>query len=229
MKVATGSKVIANAPVSTDQSGFEEGNTYQYTFMLPFDYEGLFQAIGDRAEVERRLDRFFTKLVCWGEPCFNMANEPDFVTPYAYTFLGKPAKTAEVVRRIEDETFHTGPDGLPGNDDLGATSNVYVWNTLGMYPAIPGVGGVVLGAPRFPRATLRLGGRSLVVERTGAGRYVQSARLNGAPWSSSWLPLTALTRSSDRLVFEMGAAPSGWATAPRDRPPSLTRAEPPAS
>ncbi len=27
-----------NAPVSTDQNGFEEGNTYQYTFMIPFDY-----------------------------------------------------------------------------------------------------------------------------------------------------------------------------------------------
>ena len=58
---------------------------------------GCSQAIGDDAVVEKRLDHFFEKLVCWGEPCFNMANEPDFVTPYAYTFLGKPWKTAAVM------------------------------------------------------------------------------------------------------------------------------------
>ena len=87
--------------------------------LLPFDYRGLFDAIGSDAVVEQRLDRFFKKLVCWGEPCFNMANEPDFVTPYAYTFLGKPAKTAAIVTRIENEIFNTTPGGIPGNDDLG--------------------------------------------------------------------------------------------------------------
>ena len=120
-----------NTPVPTDQFGFQEGNTYQYTFMLPFDYQGLFNAIGDNAAVEQRLDKFFKKLVCWGEPCFNMANEPDFVTPYAYTYLGKPWKTAEVVTRVENEVFNTSSGGIPGNDDLGATSGVYLWNALG--------------------------------------------------------------------------------------------------
>jgi predicted alpha-1,2-mannosidase len=84
----------SNSSVSTDQVGFEEGNTYQYTFMVPFDYPGLFKRIGSNAEVQKRLDKFFKKLICWGEPCFNMANEPDFVTPYAYTFAGMPWRNA---------------------------------------------------------------------------------------------------------------------------------------
>ncbi len=137
----------ANAPVSTDQNGFEEGNTYQYSFMIPFDYPAVFQAMGGEAQVEPRLDKFFTKLRCWGEPCFNMENEPDFVTPYAYVFAGMPWKSQDVITRIAKATFKTKPDGLPGNDDLGATSGVYVWNALGFYPAVPGVGGVVLGTP----------------------------------------------------------------------------------
>ncbi len=213
------------APESTDQSGFEEGNTYQYTFMIPFDYEGLFDAIGDQRMVEQRLDRFFTHLACWGEPCFNMANEPDFVTPYAYTFLGKPWKTAAVLTRIEDETFGGGPDGLPGNDDLGATSGVYVWNMMGLYPAIPGVGGVVLGSPRFTRTTLHLGGGQILgIERTGEGIYVQSVALNGEPWRSSWLALDKLLPGMNTLAFTMSTeANQQWATQPAELPPSLSK------
>ncbi|MGA7241714.1 MAG: GH92 family glycosyl hydrolase, partial [Terracidiphilus sp.] len=155
-----------------DQMGFEEGNTYQYSFMIPFDYPALFAAMGGEEVVETRLDHFFTGLRCWGKPCFNIENEPDFVTPYAYVFLGKPWKTQEVVTRIGKETFKAAPDGIPGNDDLGATSGVYVWNALGFYPAVPGVGGVVLGTPTFDRATLQLaGGRTVVITRDGLGIY----------------------------------------------------------
>lgn len=212
-----------SASVSTDQHGFEEGNTYQYTFMLPFDYQGLFDAIGDDAVVETRLDKFFTKLVCWGEPCFNMANEPDFVTPFAYTFLGKPSKTAEVITRIEAETFNTTPGGIPGNDDLGATSGVYLWNALGMYPAIPGMGGVVLGTPRYDRAVVKLGGGgALTVVRHGTGKYVQSVTVNGAPHSSSWVKAEDFLGRDARIEFTMGETPSAWGTAVGDRPPSVS-------
>ena len=212
------------ASVTTDQNGFEEGNTYQYTFMLPFDYAGLFKAIGDDAVVEKRLDHFFEKLVCWGEPCFNMANEPDFVTPYAYTFLGKPWKTAAVMARIEKETFNTTPGGIPGNDDLGATSGVYLWNALGMYPAIPGLGGVVLGTPRYEKASVQMGnGRTLTITRHGAGNYVQSVMLNGKPYASSWVKVGALLDGDARLDFTMSETPgSTWGTAVGDRPPSMS-------
>jgi predicted alpha-1,2-mannosidase len=212
----------SNAPVPTDQYGYEEGNAYQYTFMVPFDYQGLFELMGSSALVEQRLDKFFAKLVCWGEPCFNMANEPDFVTPYAYTFLGKPWKTAEVITRIENETFNTTHAGLPGNDDLGATSGVYVWNMLGLYPVIPGVGGLVIGTPRFASSTMHLGtGQTLHIERSGEGIYVQGVRLNNKDWTSSWLPLNALKPGVNSLRFSMSTKPeSHWATEKVDLPPS---------
>ena len=193
-----------NAPLATDQRGFEEGNTYQYSFMLPFDYAGLFKAMGSDQVVEGRLDKFFKKLVCWGEPCFNMANEPDFVTPYAYTFLGKPWKTAQVVTRVEKETFNTSPGGIPGNDDLGATSGVYLWNALGMYPAIPGLGGVVLGTPMFDKAVVRLGsGGTLTIMRRGSGTLVQSVMLDGKTYASSWLPVQEFLKGA-RVEFCYG-------------------------
>ncbi len=212
-----------NAPVDSDQAGFEEGNTYQYSFMVPFDYPALFAAMGGEEVAESRLDHFFTGLRCWGKPCFNIENEPDFVTPYAYVFLGKPWKTQEVVTRIGKETFKAGPDGIPGNDDLGATSGVYVWNALGFYPAVPGVGGLVIGTPMFDKATLNFaGGRTLMVSREGRGIYVQQIMLNGVSYSSSWLPISKIRTGMNQLQFKMGADPNMQrGTAPEDRPPSF--------
>jgi predicted alpha-1,2-mannosidase len=53
-----------NAPVSTDQDGYEEGNAWQYSFMIPFDYPRLVAAMGGSAAVVPRFDRFFSKLIC---------------------------------------------------------------------------------------------------------------------------------------------------------------------
>jgi putative alpha-1,2-mannosidase len=191
--------------------------------MIPFDYPALFAAMGGQEKVIPRLDRFFLKLRCWGEPCYNIENEPDFVVPYAYVFAGQPWKTQEVVARLAATTFKAAPDGIPGNDDLGATSGVYVWDALGFYPAIPGVGGVVLGAPMFDKATLQLGaGKTLVVSRHGSGIYVQSVKLNGKDFAGSWITLDKLETGDSTLEFTMGPEPNrerGRAIA--DRPPAF--------
>jgi len=217
-----------NAPVSTDQDGFEEGNTYQYTFMIPFDYPRLIHRIGGDDSTIPRLDRFFSKLICWGEPCFNMANEPDFVTPYAYVFAGQPWKTQQVVTRIEQQTFSTKPDGIPGNDDLGATSGVYIWNALGLYPGVPGVGGLLIGTPMFSSAAIHLGdGRTLSIRSSGAGPYVQDVMLDGKENKTSWLPLSAIGPGSSKLEFTLSPEPNKQRGLPdSERPPAWENANP---
>jgi predicted alpha-1,2-mannosidase len=214
-----------DAPVSTDQDGFEEGNTYQYTFMIPFDYPNLIQRIGSDDATTPRLDKFFRKLICWGEPCFNMANEPDFVTPYAYIFAGQPWKTQRVVTRIEQQTFSTKPNGIPGNDDLGATSGVYLWNALGLYPGIPGVGGLLLGTPMFSTAAIHLGdGRKLSIRSTGSGPYVRQVMFDGEENNDSWLPLSALHPGSSKLEFTLSHEPNTQRGLPSsERPPAWAK------
>ena len=208
---------------ATDQRGFEEGNTAQYTFMIPFDYPALFAAIGGDNVVIPRLDKFFVKLRCWADPCYNIENEPDFVVPYVYVFAGQPWKTQEVVTRIGEETFKAAPDGIPGNDDLGATSGVYLWDALGLYPAEPGVAGLVLGTPLFEKATLKFAGnRTLVIVRKGEGIYVHDVTLNGTEYPSNWLPLNKLHTGENRLVFSNQPQPDTQrGTAAADRPPSF--------
>lgn len=210
-------------PEASDQQGFEEGNTWQYSFMIPFDYPALFAAMGGEDAVIPRFDRFFIKLRCWAEPCYNIENEPDFVVPYAYVFAGQPWKAQKVVTRIGEETFKAAPDGIPGNDDLGATSGVYVWDAIGMYPAVPGVAGMVLGTPLFDKATLKLAGnRTLVIERKGEGIYVHDVTLNGATYTSTWLPLSKLHAGENRIVFSTQPQPDTQrGTAVADRPPAF--------
>lgn len=216
-----------------NQAGFQEGSTWQYTWMIPYNYRGLFQAIGGNAEVIRRLDKFFTELVGWGKPYFNIANEPSFVAPYAYTFAGAPSRTQETVRRIMSETFKPMPDGLPGNDDLGATSAWYIWSAIGLYPAIPGVGGFVISSPSFPSIVLRLGdGRQIriVADRASASNpYVQKLTLNGKSYSRAWLPIEIIKLGTTTLKFTLSDTPnSTWASNAADAPPSFTDGQAPA-
>ncbi len=209
-----------------DQLGFEEGSTWQYTWMIPFDYAGLFRAMGGNDKVLPKLDKFFRQLSGWGLPTFTVTNEPDFCAPYAYVWARSPWKTQEVIDRVRRETFSARPDGLPGNDDLGATSGVYMWSALGMYPVVPGVGGVVLGTPMFPRAVVHLGdGRTLEITARGSGIYVQAVALNGKSLSGAWLPLEDLGPGVNRLEFSLGPRPNkAWGASPADLPPSY---EPP--
>jgi predicted alpha-1,2-mannosidase len=205
-----------------NQFGFEEGSSLQYSLMIPFDYAGVMAAMGGDEQELPRLEKFFSTTTGWGVPGFTVGNEPDFCTPYVYLWTSQPWKVAEVVEKTRREAFHTGPAGVPGNDDLGATSGVYVWSALGLYPVIPGVGAVALGSPLFKHVVLEIGGgKRLEIDRSGEGIYVQSARLNGDALNSAWLPLDRLNAQINRLQFVMGTTPNrSWATGDADRPPS---------
>lgn len=213
-----------SGPGRAEKAGFQEGNTWHYTFMIPFDYPRLVQSMGGNDAVTPRLDRFFAKIDCRGEPCYTVGNEPDFVAPFAYLYVGKPWKAQEVLTRIEQEAFDATPSGLPGNDDLGATSGVYVWNALGMYPGVPGLGGVFLGTPMFRSVTLHIadGAKTLVIRAEGDGPYVDNLLLNGKIYANGWLPLSALGSKITELTFHLSPQPNLTRGEPlAQRPPSF--------
>jgi len=209
----------------TGSSGFVEGNATQYTLTAaPYDVPDLITALGGDAAFVARLDPFFGEVNAGlDQPYMYVGNEPNFATPWEYDFAGAPARTQAVVRSILQQAFSTQPSGLPGNDDLGATSSWQVWAMLGMYPMLPGVGGVVLGSPTFPKVTLTLaGGAKLVILGDGAAPdapYVQSLTVNGAPSTSTWIDWPTLAAGAT-LELALGSAPSAWGTGPNDRPPS---------
>ncbi|WOF24303.1 glycoside hydrolase family 92 protein [Microbacterium betulae] len=152
-------------------------------------------------------------------------NEPDMDAPWAYTYAGRPDRTAEVVHAVLHQMFGTGPGGLPGNDDSGGLSSWVVWASLGMFP-VAGQDLVLLNAPAWPEARVATGGdREIVVQTSGfrrvgrdtAPQYVRSMRWNGAQRDAAWLSGAQL-REGGVLEVELADEPGDWA---RDqRPPS---------
>ncbi len=194
------------------EAGFVEGNAAQYTWMIPYDLKSAIQSVGGPEAATARLDHYFSQYYRYDEkngPYFAIGNEPSFGHPWIYNWTGHPWRTQEVVRKTLRDLFSPKPDGLPGNDDLGATSSWVVFAQLGMYPEIPGVGGVTLNSPTFPEVTLLLGNHSLRITAPGAPSklYVQNIRLDGAPVRNWWIDWERLSKASN-LRFTLSAAPS---------------------
>ncbi len=209
-----------------DITGWAEGSTAQYTWIVPFDFPGLITRMGGPAVVVKRLGTFFTRLNAGPHSIYYFnGNEPGESTPWIYDFLDRPWKTQQVVRRIELTLWTDLPSGLPGNDDGGAMSSWYVFSAMGLYPEVPAVGGFVPGSPIFRRMTIHFGhGRTLLIRglHAGPGRpYVQSMTFDGKAMEHLWLPLTALKmRRRASLRFVLSSHPNRrWGSSPADAPP----------
>ena len=90
--------------------------------MIPYDLHGIITAIGGPDAANARLDDYFSHYGGGQEPYFNINNEPSFADPWIYNWTGHPWRAQEVIRKTLSDLFTVEPDGLPGNDDLGATS-----------------------------------------------------------------------------------------------------------
>ncbi len=202
--------------------GFEEGNALQYTWGgVPHDLRGLLGALGTADTVRARLDTFFEQLNAGGNPNAWLGNQPSLSTPWAYYWLGSPARGQDVVARARDELWSTGPEGLPGNDDLGALSAWYVWASMGLYPVTPGTADVAVGVPAFTRITVRPSTGGLTrIRRSGSGPHVAGVVVDGRGRRQTWVSLGPRRRPRTITVSTTAAAQPPWGTAAGTAPPS---------
>ncbi len=107
---------------------FYEALSAEYSLSVPHDVPGLIELCGGDSAFRRRLDIFFD------QGHYNVANEPSFLTPYLYHYIGRPDLSASRVSQIVRTNFSDTPAGLPGNDDSGAMSSWLIWAMLGRYP-----------------------------------------------------------------------------------------------
>ena len=229
-------------------SSFYEGGRWNYSFRLLHDMPGRIELAGGEARYLALLDTFFgygadpVKQLGERPSAAELAegyalnrfeglnNEPDMEAPWAYHYLGRPDRTAEIVHGVVENMFGVGRGGLPGNDDSGGLSSWYVWASLGLFP-VAGQSLYLVNAPSFRSARLDLGGTPLTLSTTGfvepaAGgpvQYVQSASWNDEPLERSWLRARELHRGGE-LRIDLGPTPSAWGRT--SRPPSLERSRP---
>ncbi|WP_252395651.1 lectin [Streptantibioticus parmotrematis] len=208
---------------ATSGTNFVEGDSWQYTPMVPFNLHGLSTAMGGDAKLAAFLDTDLSSLT-GANGYTDLGNEPSLNIPWEYDYVGHPYETQKVVRQVQDQIWTDAPGGLAGNDDLGEMSSWYVWSALGMYPETPGTADLALGSPMFTQARITLpSGNTLTVNGTGAADnapYVQSATWNGAAWNNAYAPTAAIT-SGGTLTYTLGtSANTSWASAASAAPPS---------
>lgn len=207
-----------------ERNAYAEGNAAQYTWLVPQAYSRLVQVLGGPKAAAARLDDLFEDVNAGlSEPHFYMGNEPQFTVPWAYVWAGRPSGTQETVRRIIAGAFHDGPGGLPGNDDLGATSSWLVWASLGMFPVVPGQDVLALTTPAFAKVTIDVPGRaplSITAAGTANRPFIANASLRGRPQAKAWLRFRDLA-DGGLLAFRTAAEPTDWGAAADDAPPSL--------
>ncbi len=96
------------------QSGFQEGNAAQYTWMVPQDLRDLAAAMGGVRPATAKLDAFFTELDAGQDkPYAWLGNEPSLGAPWVYLTLGEPWRAQEIVRRALTTLYANTPAGCP--------------------------------------------------------------------------------------------------------------------
>ena len=130
-------------------NNFTEGNSWQYSFFVPQDIDGMIEAYGGKDKFEAKLDEMFnSESKTTGREQVDVTgligqyahgNEPSHHMAYLYNYVGKPEKTKEKVHYILNNFYKNTPDGLIGNEDCGQMSAWYVLSAMGTYSVTPGM------------------------------------------------------------------------------------------
>ncbi len=160
--------------------GFHEGNSWNYTFYVPHDINGLAKLMGGKKKFIDKLQSVFDN------GYYDPANEPDIAYPFLFSnFKGEEWRTQKLIKELLSKHYTTKPDGIPGNEDTGTMSSWAIFSMMGLYPDIPGTPEYILTTPTFDKVTIKLdpkyhGADSLVIETVNPevdSDYIQSISL----------------------------------------------------
>lgn len=200
-----------------------EGNAWQYTWLVPQDFDGLVTLYGSKEKLAERLDSLFAaKNEVEGAEAspdisgligqYAHGNEPSHHIIYFYTMAGQPWKTADKVDEVLKTLYFHAPNGLSGNEDVGQMSAWYVLSSLGMYQVEPAGARFWFGKPTFSQAEVRVPGGILRVRAEGLSdeaRYIQSVTLNGKNHPYPYIGFNDIAKGGE-LVFKMGTEKTLW-------------------
>ena len=218
---------------------YTEANSWQYSFYVPHDIQGLANYLGGKDSLDAKLDDLFTSpSKIFGRHQIDITgligqyahgNEPSHHMAYLYNFVNRPWKTQERVSEILNNLYTTFPDGLSGNEDCGQMSSWYVLSAMGFYSVTPGMDYYVIGSPRLEQVILSFeNNRTFKITAKGASKenpYIQSALLNGKDFNRSYI-LHNEIMNGGQLDFIMGSTPNKyWASQNNQIPKSSINKE----
>ena len=187
---------------------------------VPHDQATLIDLYGGASAFVKRLDYLHDSGITY------IGNEPAFLTVFQYHYAGRPALSAKRSHFYIPAFFGTTPDGLPGNDDSGAMGSFVAFSMMGLFPN-PGQDVYLITPPYFESVNIThpLTGKTATIRNvnydpTFQGIYIQSATLDGKPYTKNWIDHSFFTEGKE-LVLTLGRNESSWGTAVHDLPPSL--------
>jgi predicted alpha-1,2-mannosidase len=233
---------VGKSSQPTSETGFAEGDAWQYSGMVPFNLAGLIAAKGGNGAMTGYLGQVLSGFSGGvTSSTADMANEPSMELPWEYDYAARPFQTQATVRKIQDALWRATPHGLAGNDDMGTMSAWFVWSALGAYPMTPGTSVLALGSPLFTQADVTLGpGATLTIAGDGATAtdgttagtpYVHAAAWTPAggtagAWDHAYAPGQSIT-AGGTLTFDLAASQDmTWGAG--SPPPSYPAPHPPA-
>jgi putative alpha-1,2-mannosidase len=200
--------------VNPGMNGYKEGNKWIYTYFVPHNAKDLVNLLGGKEAFADRLDSALTHKVILYD------NETVLHLPYLFNAANRPDLTQKWIRDILTRRFSATPGGLPGNDDLGAMSSAYIFNTMGFFPLSPGKPLYAIGAPLFKSIILHLANHKdltvTAMNQSVQHKYVKNLIVNNQPYARLSIPHELLVKGGN-LNFTMSAnAKQAW---PKNRDP----------
>jgi len=118
---------------------YTEGDAWHYRFYAPYDVPGLIELFGGKDYFQEQLEEFMWRaeldpFTFLPNPYFWVGNEHNLVAPFLFNYIGRADLTSKYVKKVRETRFTPLADGLPGNDDYGATSGWFLWSCIGLYP-----------------------------------------------------------------------------------------------
>jgi putative alpha-1,2-mannosidase len=197
-----------------------EGPIWMYTFYVPGDMEHLITTLGGTQRFVERLDWLHESGVLY------LGNEQSFLKVFLYHYAGRPALSAERAHQYIPSQFNDTISGIPGNDDSGAMGSFEALVMMGVYPNA-GQDVYFIIPPFFEEVAIlnQQTGKTATIRNINfdpsyGNIYIQSATLNGEPYTRNWLTHSFFLEGGV-LELTLGATESKWGTGLEDVPPSL--------
>lgn len=208
-----------------DGWGFEEANSWQATFGLSHDIDGLAELMGGRDSLCARLDYAFRKstdtdfVTGYGSGYVSYANQPGLSGAHVFAHAGHPELTQYWVRRVRRQAYGgVTPDlGYGGHDeDQGQMGSLSALMSIGLF-AIDGCSGrhpsYDITSPIFDEVTISLnpvyypGGTFRIVTHNNSESncYIERAVFNGTELDNLSVPHEAFARGGELHLWMTGS------------------------
>lgn len=196
-----------------------ESAIWEYMFYVPQDQATLIATLGGPAAFIRRLDYLHESGL------LDIGNEPSELTCFQYHYAGRPGLSAKRLHTYIPSSFNASVNGLPGNDDSGASGSFLAFAMSGLFP-VAGQNVYLIVPPFFEEVSYthpQTGNVARIVNRnfdeTYKAIYIQNATLDGEEYGKSWIGHEFFVKGGT-LELTLGETESGWGTTETSLPPS---------